>query len=670
MAAVSVSVESLVAAESSALRQGPRRLVPGDHGVGQRIADFTVSDIDGNELSLADFGDRSALVVAFTNTSCPLCKKYTPTLAALEDRYSGKNVAFLFVNPTSSDELQAIRSVMSSNQLDGRYVRDEDEQLVRAFGATHTTDVFVLDAQRTVIYRGAVDDQYGFGYSLDEPRSHYLVSALDAMLAGERVRISATEAPGCPIDVADTDGQPSELTYHNHVSRILQNHCVGCHREGGVAPFSLDDYDAVVSQSGAIRRVVEDDIMPPWFAAKPDAGEVSPFINDCSLSHSDKEKVLAWLSGDKTEGDPADAPLPRAYSSDWQIGEPDVVLQLPEPIAVKASGTMPYQYATIETGFTEDRFIKAIEIRPTAREVVHHCLVTVLPPPDAKVTSRGQRGFGEDRDGFFAAYAPGYEALHFNDGFGKMIPAGSRLRFQLHYTPNGTATADQSMIGMVFADKPPKQIVNVAGIAQPRLAIPPHAENHEVSAETRLPRDATILAFFPHMHLRGKAFRFDAITPDGKTQRLLDVPRYDFNWQLSYRLAEPLRLPAGSTIRATGWFDNSANNPANPDPDRTVRWGEQTYDEMMIGYVEYHMEADSANRGDDSALGALLGNLNSRKAIEAKFEQLDKNHDERLSGDELPHAQKAKLLRLDQDGDGEISWKEAERLVKLVERRR
>jgi len=662
--------EGIATRPATPVRQGPVRLVAGDHGIGSMIADLKLTDIDNKMFSLSDFKDDKAIVIAFTNTSCPICKKYAPTLAAIEDKYSEKGVSFVFVNSTASDKIDAIRSVIAANGLDGRYVRDEAATVARTIGATRTTDVFVLDAKRTMVYRGAVDDQYGFGYSIDEPRTQYLCKAIDATLANEPVSIAATQAPGCPLEIADANSASIDTTtYHNRVSRILQNHCVQCHRDGGVGPFALQDYDSVVSQSGAIRRVIEEDIMPPWFAAKPSGGDASPFINDCSLGSVDRKILLSWLSGGKAEGDVADAPLSRSFTSGWQIGEPDLVLQLPEAIAIKASGTMPYQNIIVETGFTEDRYVKAVEVIPTARDVVHHCLVFVLPPANGDKRPRDDRAGDDERDGFFAAYAPGYDALVFNDGFGKVIPAGSRLKFQLHYTPNGTATTDQSMIGFVFSDQEPTHLVNVAGISQPRLAIPPHAENFEVNASITVPKDAMILAFFPHMHLRGKAFHYEATTPDGKTQTLLDIPRYDFNWQLSYRLAEPLLLPAGSIIRATAWYDNSKNNPANPDPDRTVTWGPQTYDEMMIGYVEYHMDGGKVDRLANAPGLAALRDLGTGKNIEAMFKQLDKNSDGELSEDEFPKGQKAKLLRFDTDGNGAISMKEAEPLTQFLNRK-
>jgi hypothetical protein len=285
----------------------------------------------------------------------------------------------------------------------------------------------------------------------------------------------------------------------------------------------------------------------------------------------------------------------------------------------------------------EDKWVRAIEIRPTAPEVVHHVLVFLLPP---RSTAAADRNAGDDESGgFFAAYAPGHDALVFPDGYGKKIPAGSRLKFQMHFTPNGTATEDQSRLAMIFANQEPAHVVSVTGIANPRLSIPPGADNHAVLAEQTVHADSTVLAFFPHMHLRGKAFRYEATYPDGQSQVLLEVPRYDFNWQMSYRLAEPLELPKGTVLKLTGWFDNSKNNPANPDPTKTVRWGPQTYDEMMLGYVEYYTHGGTEV--------GIAGGVD-----------LDRNQDGKLSGDEFPADWKERLLKLDADGDKAVTFEE------------
>ena len=248
---------------------------------------------------------------------------------------------------------------------------------------------------------------------------------------------------------------------------------------------------------------------------------------------------------------------------------------------------MPYQNVIVDTNFSEEKWVRAIEVQPTAREVVHHVLVFVIEP--GKFPKRGNIGDEGDRGGFLAAYVPGNSFEVYPDGFAKHVPAGAKMLFQIHYTPNGKATSDQVRVGLCFSKNPPQHIVRVAGVANHHIAIPPGASDHAEVAAIPVPKEVTLLALMPHMHLRGKAFRFEVVLPDGQTRTLLDVPRYDFNWQLSCRYAEPPTLPAGSRIRATGWFDNSEKNPANPDPNKTVRWGQQTTDEMMLGYVEYYL---------------------------------------------------------------------------------
>lgn len=645
------SVDTAPAAERKpepALRQGPKRLIPGDNGVGRMVPDLMFKDVNGRDGKLSDYADRTAVVIAFTNTTCPISKKYAPSLAGIEKLFADRKVQFIYVNPTASDKLAAIQSAIATHGFGGPYVRDNDGTIARSVGATHTTDVVVLDARRTVIYRGAVDDQYGFEYSLDAPRNEYLKLALGAVIERRPLLVAATEAPGCPLDLEPSSVAPAEVTFHGRVSRILQGRCLECHRDGGAAPFALDTYENVVAQAGSMRQAIERGVMPPWFAAPAEAGQPSHWANDKSLSSQEKADLLSWLSHGKPAGNPQDAPLPRTYPEGWRIGQPDHIVQLPNPMPVKATGVMPYQNVIVESGLTEDKWIRAMEIRPTAPDVVHHVLVFLLPPAGASKSEADRRAGDDESGGFFVAYAPGHDVLTFAEGFGKRIPAGSRLKFQLHYTPNGTATQDQTRLGLSFTSQEPAHLVHVSGIANPKLSIPPGADNHAVNATQTVHADTVIMAFFPHMHLRGKAFRYEAQYPDGRKELLLDVPRYDFNWQMSYRLAEPMVLPKGTTLQLTGWFDNSKNNPANPDPTRTVKWGPQTFDEMMLGYVEYYTIG-----GEASASG-----LREIPNLDAIFKRLDRDQDGKLTGDEMPADWKERLLRCDADGDKSVTLDE------------
>lgn len=565
---------------SASPRQEPRQIKPSDAGVGRLIPDLALRLVDGTERKLSDFTGGKATVIALVSTDCPVSKRYLPSLAALGAQVKATGSTLLLIAPDSTDTPEALKSALSQAGLSAPCALDHDWTLSRALQAAVSTDVFVLDAKRTVTYHGALDDQYGLGYSLDAPRHRYVADALAATLAGRVPAVQATEAPGCALDLGKTTVANTEVTYHGRVSRILQANCLECHRAGGVAPFALETPEQVTAKAGMIRKMVERKLMPPWFAAPTPVGQHNPWGNDRSLNEADRADLLAWLAAGRPLGNPADAPVARTWPTEWQIGTPDAVFQIPQPIAVKATGTMPYQIARVETKLTASQWVQAFEVKPTAREVVHHVLIFVREP-------NGARAPIDEAGEFFAAYVPGNDHVIYPDGFAKQLPANSTLVFQIHYTPTGTAVQEQVKLGVRFAQKAPEHVIQVAGIRSTRLNIPPGADNHPESASITVPNDVAITAFLPHMHLRGKAFRYDVRLPDGTERTLLDIPRYDFNWQLSYRYADPVRLPVGTTIRATGWFDNSAGNPANPDPTKMVHWGPQTTDEMMLGYIEY-----------------------------------------------------------------------------------
>jgi thiol-disulfide isomerase/thioredoxin len=603
------------------------------------IPDAAFTDLAGKAGKLSDFKDAKLTVVAFTNTTCPICKKYTPSLARIEKEYAAKGVAFLFVNPTATDK-------PDSSVFAGRYVHDVSGTLTAAFGPSATTEVIVIDPARTVLYRGAIDDQYGLGYSLDAPRTKYLTPALDAALAGKLPAPSATEAPGCTLEPDAAKAPPVALTYHARIERIVQSHCVECHRTGGVAPFALEKYEEVVDHKGMIRKVVDRGTMPPWLAVPQEKEKLSPFSNDCSLIPADKKDLLAWLAGDMKKGDPADAPRPRSYASGWLIGKPDVIYQLPTEVPIKAEGIMPYHIDRVETSFSEDRWVRAIEVQPSAREVVHHVLVFARSP--------GARGGGGEGNGFFAAYVPGNTHLIYPEGYAKRLPKGSNLVFQIHYTPNGKATTDRTRLGVVFAPEAPRHEIHSVGIANTRFQIPAGADNHQVTASLPVPFNARVLALFPHAHLRGKAAKYELTTADGKTETLLDVPHYDFNWQLQYRFAEPYLTPRGSKLTYTAWYDNSSKNPANPDSTIAVKWGEQTFEEMHLGYLEYVLDGSGFDR-----MGALAGGLlGQRYPTDVKFPK---------DGLVIPEQFRAGFKRFDTNGDGTLDQKEFDALPRRVQ---
>jgi len=566
----------------TAVPEGPSLVRAGDAGVGRQLPDAEFRTIDGRTLKLSDLLKGRGMVVAMTSTTCPVSKRYADTLSALQKKLSAKQIELLLVNPFPSENSGEIASFIEAHHLAAPYVNDSGLALATALRASSTTEVMLLDSNRTLVYRGAIDDQFGLGYHLSAPRNSYLLDAVDALLAGHLPRIAATEAPGCELDLpGDKGALAGGVTYHRDIARILQQNCIQCHRPKGIAPFSLESIDAVKDRAKTIRRVVEQGHMPPWFAAPILAGAENPWANDRSLSPRDKADLLAWVeSADRPVGDFADAPAPLLFSEDWSIPKPDLVLQLPKPFSIPAQGVIPYQWAYLETGLSEDEWVEAVEILPSERDVVHHVIVQLLPKgADAKKA-------GDGGESFWAAYVPGNGARISPKGFARRLPAGSKLAFQIHYTPNGRPVQEQMRIGLVFAKEPPAFESKVVGIQKRDLAIPPNAANHVETRDQRVPLDLNITSFMPHMHVRGKAFRYEVIYADGRSETLLDIPHYDFNWQLSYDLKQPKFIPKGSHVRVTAVFDNSSENKANPDPSKLVKWGPQTYDEMLIGYLE------------------------------------------------------------------------------------
>jgi Ca2+-binding EF-hand superfamily protein/peroxiredoxin/mono/diheme cytochrome c family protein len=562
---------------------GPRVVKGGDVGVGRQWPDLAFKTRDGQAHRLSEWGAQKGVVVAMTSATCPVSKRYAPALARLEQELAAQGIAFLFVDPMASENAEVVDAFVKEHGFTAPLLHDTDKSFATAVRARTTTEVFLLDPTRTLLYRGALDDQYGLNYNLDAPRERYLLDAVTALLAGTRPQIAATEPPGCELDLPVGKSAPvTDITYHRDVARILQQNCVQCHHDGGIAPFALDDPAEVKDRAKVIRRVVEQRQMPPWFAAPIADGVENPWANDCSLSTRDKTDLLAWLaSTDRPLGDAKDAPAPLKFPSEWSIGTPDLVVQIPRPIAIKAEGFMPYQFATAQTTLTEDKWVVAYEVQPSVREAVHHVIIQVHEK-GAKVRDRD-----EGAGGFFAAYVPGNASRVYAPGFARKLPAGSTVSFQIHYTPFGRAVEEQVRMGLVFAKEPPKFEVKTLSVADHQLAIPPGAADHVESTERPVPFDVHVLAYVAHMHVRGKSFRYDLILPDGKKETLLDIPHYDFNWQLRYEYKEPRVIPRGSQMKVTAVYDNSPANKANPDPTKLVKWGPQTYDEMMIGYIEY-----------------------------------------------------------------------------------
>jgi mono/diheme cytochrome c family protein len=546
--------------------------------VGDRLPDFRFRDLDGRRGTLDRLlsNGAEAVVVVMRDGGCPVAQRYGPAIARIEAEFADRGVAFVHLNVNASESAADMRADAERFGLAGAYVRDPDWRVARVLQPATTTEVFVIDRAGTLRYRGAVDDQYGLGYTRPRVNHPYLRQALESVLAGEPVVVASTRADGCLV-ASPNGASPATVavTYHDRISRLVQQNCQTCHRTGGVAPFPLESYDQVRAYAPMIQFVIESGRMPPWFA-HPDVGA---WANDRSLSERDRRDLFAWVEAGMPEGDARRAPVPLRWADGWNIGEPDAVIPMPEPFDIPAEGMVEYQYVYVKTDFDADKWVQAMEIRPTAPAVTHHVLI-FLEAPDAEQQQGGISGF-------FAGYAPGNFGVVFPQGMAKRLPAGAWLKFQLHYTTNGVPATDRSALALVFADSPPEREVQTRSAFNTRFVIPPGDPSHEVVGYHTFREDGYILEFFPHMHNRGSAFRYELVHPDGRVDHLLEIPRYDFNWQITYKPDRPILAPAGARLRATGWFDNSTANPANPDPAAEVRFGEQTWEEMMIGYFDW-----------------------------------------------------------------------------------
>jgi len=566
----------------TAAEPGPRALDPLAAGIGTVIADAAFTDLTGVRGRLSDVAPGKVLLIAMISVDCPISRKYMPRLIALERLYRDRGVTTMLVDCTD-DTFASVQTLVTQHALSMRVVNDTDHAIAKVLSPRTTTEVFLLAPDRQLLYRGAIDDRHGLTYDRDERVKEYLVNALDAVVAGTPIPLPATSAPGCELAVTADLPAITALTWHQHISRIVQTNCQTCHRPDGGAPFGLLSYEQVLRKRAVIKRAVSTRSMPPWYA---DPAVGGPWSNDRRLSEQDLRSILAWIAADCPEGDPATAPAPRVWTSQWEIGEPDAIIEVDKPITVPAEGRLPYQYVKVATNFPEDRWVQAVEMRPSAPEVVHHAQ-TFLLIGDKTLYDETFKGDGR-LNSYFAAMVPGDCSQIYPPGTARLLPKGATMLFEIHYVPNGLPASDRMRLGLVFAKEKPTYEVHSFDIRCNTIAIPPGATDYVATAQFTLPEAARLLAFQPHMHLRGKSFAYDLILPDGTLTPLLFVPTWDFRWQLSYRMGIPLDVPAGSTLRVTGHFDNSEQNPANPDPTATVRTGGETTDEMLVGFGEWH----------------------------------------------------------------------------------
>ncbi len=568
--------------------------------IGRKISDFTLKDFRGQPHSLSDFKESKAVVVYFLGTECPLAKLYGPRLQKLADEMVDQKVSFIGISSNVQDSMTELAAHARRHQISFPILKDLENKIADRFGATRTPQVFVLDENRTVQYFGRIDAQFTFGagVGLAQPQEqrHDLSLAVEELLAGKSVSVPTTQVRGCIIGRVLEPQVDSPVTYSNQIARIIQKNCVECHREGQIAPFAMTDYDEVAGWGEMIAEVVDEQRMPPWHANP----EVGHFSNELRLTEKEKEDIYTWVDNGCPEGDRSELPVAKTFPEGWFLPrKPDDVFYLAEePVDVKAEGIEPYRNYVVDPGFKEDKWVSLAECVPDNKSVVHHIIVFIRPKDEERRSKdpdvRGMR--------FLAGFAPGTRPMETPQGWAKKIPANSELVFQMHYTPIGTPQTDRSYIGLIYMDeKDVTHQLSTNGATNDKFEIPANDSNYKVESSRPIGHDSVMLSLYPHMHMRGKSFSYQLIYPNGTSIDLLDVPGYDFNWQYSYVFEKPLEIPQGSKLHCTAYFDNSEDNLANPDSTKPVFWGDQTWEEMMIGWYDLGYTVEVAKKIEEES---------------------------------------------------------------------
>jgi len=555
-------------------------------GPGDRVDNFRLLDQKGESHELYYLSDAKAVVLMVHGNGCPIVRQALPALKEIRDQYRAQGVEFLLINSNLHDDRDALAKEAAEFGIDFPILVDEMQLIGESLGFTRTAEVFVIDRREwKLVYRGPLDDRLGYGTQKPAATKRYLVEALDAVLAAKPVAVPEAEAAGCLIDLPERDRREAHarISYSERIAPLLVARCVSCHRPGGVGPWAMTSYEMVRGFAPMIREVVRTKRMPPWHA-DPHYGS---FVGDRSLTVDEARTLVHWIEAAAPRGTGPDPLRSQDKTwSEWSLGKPDLILEVPA-FQVPATGVVEYQYPRAANPLGRDVWIRAVEIIPGDRAVVHHVLAGIDDP--ANGSQRAIRG----QIGELGGYAPGKNAMRYPEGTGILLRKEASFRYQMHYTPNGKVTTDVTRVGYYFTEHAPKHPLRMTMLMDTALSIPANTKAHTEALDHIFERDVVLYSLMPHAHLRGRAAKFTAHYPDGRVEVLLAVPKYDFSWQTTYALTSPKALPAGTRLVFEMTWDNSAQNPANPDPDRVVGWGEQTWEEMNVGWLRYRY-ADEA----------------------------------------------------------------------------
>ena len=561
---------------------------------GERIGNFALLDHEGVYHQLRKLGDSKAVVLISIATSCIENIEKIPKYRLLRTTWENEGISFLAMNSSPTDDLNSIRQMDFLHNVDMPILLDDGQLVAESLGLSKAGEIIVLEPNRQrVLYRGGLDVEP----IREQPERKISARSGTTVLSDTLATVVAgqidfsdmtveTESIGCEIDFSVRDEHAMNVPdYAAEIAPILQEKCVSCHIEGGIGPFAMDSHMMVQGWSPMIKEVIMTKRMPP--------AQVDPSINHFSNArYMDTEQLqtlIHWIDAGAPRGSSEVDPLTRVYQSEtvWELGEPDYIVEVPA-YTIPATGVLDYENVTINLPFEEDVWVKSVQHVPGDRRVLHHLLSYIVPADyDARIIEGENDSYRE----FLEGYAPGKDqAVTYPENSGMFVPKDSAVQMSLHYTTFGKETVDKTLLGLYFADRKPEFQYSTYSLSHGgrNLVIPPRAKEHKMSASYVFEDEVMLHGLRPHMHYRGKYMRFSVIYPNGTKDDIINVPDYNFAWQPTYRLNDPMLLPAGSRVVVEGAFDNSQYNLGNPDPEAEVRGGAQSWDEMFIGYFSYY----------------------------------------------------------------------------------
>ena len=610
----------------------------GDAAVGApiKVDNFRLTDQNLLSHELRRMADDKAVVIVTQQDGCKANHASAAQLKTLQDAYAAKGVEFFMLNSSLTDKREDIQAEATAHGYTMPVLLDRYQLVGEQLGVTRSAEVIVIDPKTwKIAYRGPAAD------------ADTTAKALDALAAGLPVTVASQAAVGCRIDFPNRDKlAQANISYVRDVAPIIEDKCAACHEKGGIGPMPLTSYEQVKSASPMIREVIRTQRMPPW-AADPTVGH---FLRDKSLTADQTRTLVHWIEAGAPRGEGADPLGAKTFVADeWPLGKPDLVLDIPA-FNIPASGVVNYQHPFTLNPLTKGEWLRASTIKVENRAAVHHVLTGyITDPPKA-----GSQAFENSWGASMGTYAVGMESTIEPANTGVYLPAGGAVGFQNHYTPDGHAVTEHTKMALYFYKDAPEKVMHTGVLANQNISIPPNQESWEQRTYMTFPKEALLYAVFPHAHYRGASSQLWLQTPDGKKTLLIALPHYNFTWQRDYDFAQPIHIPAGAKLIAVYTYDNSKRNPANPNPNRTVPWGEQSFDEMLYTQIRYRWVGETSDKpntyDEDLKNAGFLGMLDTDMdgkidkselvgplgaLVKAHFDEIDTNHDGVIDAAEL-----------------------------------